>query len=105
MVYCTPYIKNMKKSDSNDQLTKGMLDGAVDALLDAFEYRFNGIDKRFDGMDKRFDGIDKRLDHIETEIVFIKRDISDIKADLSITPSKREFNILKARVDKYCPVS
>ena len=88
----------MKKGNSNDQLTKGMLDGAVDAILDALEPRFQNIDKRFDG-------VDKRLDKIETGIVFIKRDINEIKEDLSDTPSKREFNILKAHVDKCCPVS
>lgn len=80
---------------SNDELvTKGMLNEAVDTILE-------GINNLYAKHDQRFDKIDKRLDKIEGDIYFIKRDVKDIKADLTDTPTKREFNDLKSKVDKH----
>ncbi|KKQ48430.1 MAG: hypothetical protein US68_C0033G0007, partial [Candidatus Shapirobacteria bacterium GW2011_GWE1_38_10] len=47
----------------------------------------------------RFDGVDKRLDKIESDIYFVKQDVRDIKANLSDTPSRREFDKLKVKIN------
>jgi len=70
-----------------------MLDEAVDAIL-------KGVDALF----RQFKGeVDKRFDKVESEINFVKTDVRDIKADLSNTPSRKEFNELKTKVDRYHP--
>ncbi|HAU65562.1 MAG: hypothetical protein UT88_C0001G0009 [Candidatus Woesebacteria bacterium GW2011_GWD2_40_19] len=89
--------------DKDDKtVNKKMLDEAVQTILtgmDDLYSRFDGVDKRFDGVDKRFDGVDKRLDKIESNIYFVKQDVRDIKADLSDTPTRNEFDKLKAKVN------
>jgi len=75
-------------------VTKSMLNDAVDVIL-------RGMDKLFNGLKTE---MNKRFDSVESDITFIKRDIRDIKVELSDTPSRREFNGLKTRVDKYHPI-
>ena len=78
---------------NNPLVTKSMLDEAVDAIL-------KGVDALF----RQFKGeVDKRFDKVESEINFVKTDVRDIKADLSNTPSRKEFNELKTKVDRYHP--
>ena len=84
----------MAKNSYKDLVTRSMLNDAVDAIL-------KGVDKLFGGLKTE---MNRRFDKVETDITFIKRDIRDIKAELSDTPSRREFNELKTKVDRYHPV-
>ncbi len=85
----------MSKDDRNKPVNKGMLDEAVKAILE-------GMDRLFGGLKTEMSA---EFEKIKADITFIKRDINDIKADLSDTPSRREFNELKSKVDKHYPVA
>jgi len=54
-------------------------------------------------MNARFEQIDHRLGKLETGQAHLKDQIEGLKADLSDTPSRKEFNELKAQVDRYSP--
>jgi len=54
-------------------------------------------------MDKRFDRVDRRLDTLEVGQFYLKDKINGLKADLSDTPSRREFQQLKSKVDRHHP--
>ena len=87
---------NENMIDKDDKtVNKKMLDEAVQTILTGM----NDLYSRFDGVDKRFDGVDKRLDKIESDIYFVKQDVRDIKANLSDTPSRREFDKLKVKIN------
>ena len=83
----------MAKVDPNEPITRKILDEAVEAILD-------GINRMFTGMNKRFDGIDARFDNLEAGQRILQRKIKDLKYNV---PTRKEFNELKARVDKYHP--
>ena len=51
----------------------------------------------------RIDKVEEDVSEIKLDIRDIKDDIKGIKADLSTTVSKKEFNQLKNRVDRYRP--
>lgn len=83
-------------------VTKGMLDDAVDTLLAGMD----NLHSRFKGeLDKSFDKVNGQLDNLERETTFVKREIRDLKADLSDTPTRKEHNELKGKVDRFHPSS
>ncbi|MDP1710256.1 MAG: hypothetical protein Q8L28_01440 [bacterium] len=82
----------MTKVNPNQPATKGMLDEAVDAILE-------GMNNLYTKHDQRFDKVDKRLDKIEGDVYFIKRNVKDIKIELVDIPTKKEFGDLKRKVD------
>ena len=92
----------MKKSSRDEPVTKGMLDEAVEAILNGMNKMFSERDKRLDKNDNRLDSIDKRLERLEAGQKMLRRQVSDLKYD---TPTRNEFDELKARVDKYHPVN
>ncbi|MCI0558947.1 MAG: hypothetical protein MN733_10660 [Nitrososphaera sp.] len=88
--------------DPNEPVTRGMLNEAVDAIL-------KGMDKiagelRSEIRETRSE-LKGEVQELKVEVRYLKDDIDGLKADLSDTPSRREFNELKARVDKYHPLS
>ncbi len=97
-----------RKSDSRTEnrlknpVTKGMLDDAVDTLLAGMD----NLHSRFKGeLDKSFEKVNGRLDNLDRETTFVKREIRDLKADLSDTPTRKEHNELKGKVDRFHPSS
>ncbi len=84
----------MAGQDPNEPVTRGMLDEAVSALL-------NGMDNLYQRFRNEIAPLTKDVSSIQTDVTFIKRDIHDIKADLSDTPSRREFNKLKDKVEDH----
>ena len=86
-------------------VTRGMLDEAIDAILEGVGSMFKDLCGRLDGVDKRFDKVDRRLDRLEVCQSYLKDQINGLKANLSDTPSRREFQELKTKVDKYHPLS
>ncbi|MCZ6529042.1 MAG: hypothetical protein O6949_01750 [Chloroflexi bacterium] len=95
----------MAKLDPNEPVTRSMLDEAIDAILEGVGSMFKDLRGRLEGMDKRFDKVDRRLDTLEVGQSYLKDQIDGLKADLSDTPSRRQFEKLKARVDKYHPLT
>lgn len=74
---------------------------ASKAILEGMDTMFGERDKRFNSIENTLKDNTKRLDKIESEVFFIKQDVKDIKADLSDTPSRREFNDLKTKVEEH----
>lgn len=95
----------MTKLDPNEPVTRSMLDEAIDAILEGVGSMFKDLRGRLEGMDKRCDKVDRRLDTLEVGQSYLKDQINGLKADLSDTPSRRQFEKLKARVDKYHPLT
>ena len=89
----------MAKSDANEPVTRGMLDEAVAAILEGMDSMIGGLRGE---MNTGFENLDAKIGQTRNEL---KDEIDGLKADLSNTTSRREFNELKARVDKYHPLS
>jgi chromosome segregation ATPase len=89
----------MAKGDTKrSYVAKQMLDQAVEAILKGVEGLFEDQNKRYD---KRFDQVDQRLDKLEAGQSDLKRQLTDLKLD---APTRKEFNDLKERVDRYHPL-
>ena len=76
------------------------LDEVVRAILAGTEGLINNL--RLE-MKAQFKKIDNRFNKIEVGQSHLKDQIDGLKADLSNTPSRREFQHLKSRVDRYHP--
>ena len=91
----------MSKIAPDDLVTRGLLGEAVDVIL-------NGMDKMVgewkNEMNSRFDKMESRLNGLEVEVRGVKDEVRGLKAEFSVTPTRREFEELKARVDKYHPL-
>ena len=97
----------MKKTKKDPYVTKSMLDNTINgAVNSAVETLLAGMDNLYkmfkNELEKR---LKQELEPIKNDIVFIKRDIKDIKAELSSTPSRREFNNLKEKVERFHPAN
>ncbi len=68
----------MKKTDPNEPASRGVLDEAVEAIL-------NGMESMFSKQDKRFDKLESGQKDLQCQI-------SDLKYD---TPTQKEFDTLK----------
>ena len=102
----------MSKANDNTPITKKdlieSLVGFSEAILEGVQRMFDKVDKRFDKVDERFGEVESDTKDIKADITVIKNDIrwmkddiNGLKADLFDTPSKKEFNQLKTKVDDY----
>jgi len=95
------------KNDPNKPVTMKDLDEFVQAILAGTEGLFNELRREmiagFQRVDKRFRGIDHSLNKLEVGQSHLKDQIDGLKADLSDTPSRREFQQLKSKVDRHHP--
>jgi predicted nucleic acid-binding Zn-ribbon protein len=98
-------IPSMTSVKPKELVDRGVLDDAVDTILKGVERMFKKRDKRFDNVEDKLDKVDGKIGKLEIEHTHLKDKIDGLKADLSTTPTKTEFNNLKARVDKYHPLS
>lgn len=85
----------MAKRDHDEPVTRGLLDEAVRAIL-------GGIDNMFTEQDKRFDGLEAKVDQVKSEL---KDEIEGLKAELSDTPSRRDMDKLKEKVERHHPAN
>jgi predicted nuclease with TOPRIM domain len=92
----------MSKNDSKQPVNRGMLDEAVDTLLEGMDKLY----ERFKGdLDTRFDNVENRLRNMEVELSHFKGEIGGLKAELSDTPSRGEFEELKSSIKKHQSLS
>ena len=89
----------MAKADTNEPVTRGMLDEAVEAILKGVDELVNGLRGE---MNTRFEKVDIRFDKLDAGQRDLQRQINDLKYD---TPTQKEFEDLKTRVDKYHPLA
>ena len=92
----------MAKNSNEEYVTKATLNDAVDTILTGMNNIVEGLEGK---MNTRFDRVENRLKTVEVELSYVKDEIKGLKADLSDTPSRREFEKLKTRVDKHYPLS
>jgi uncharacterized coiled-coil DUF342 family protein len=95
-------LSTMTKSDSNEPVTKGMLDEAVSAILQGMDKMFGNLREE---MGERFVKVEEEIRGVKVELSHVKDEIKGLKANLSVTPSRKEFEQLKTRVDKHHPLS
>lgn len=87
----------MKKTKKDGLVTEEMLDEAVTSILD-------GMDNLLKEQDERNQKIFATKEDLKREVSWLRDDISGLKVELSDTPSRREFNELKGRVNKSTPL-
>ncbi|OGM20922.1 hypothetical protein A2714_00330 [Candidatus Woesebacteria bacterium RIFCSPHIGHO2_01_FULL_38_9] len=87
-------------------VTKSMLDQAVDAILEGISRLVEDTKKELRGeiRDVKVELGDFKSE-VRTELRYVKDEIRGLTVELSDAPSKKEFNELKRRVDKYNPAS
>ena len=56
-------------------------------------------------MNSRFEKVDGNLRKLGVELSSVKDTVNGLKADFSDTSSRREFQELKARINKHHPTS
>lgn len=95
--------------DPNEPVTRGMLNEAVDAILKGMDKIAKELKSEIEGVRSELKGTRNELkgemQELKVEVRYLKDDMNGLKAEFSDTPSRREFNELKARVDKYHPLS
>lgn len=73
----------------------------VTTLNEAVEAILNGMQSMFDQQDKKRQQDKKEiLDYMDTRFKHQKDDMDGLRAELSNTPSRREFEELKKRIQK-----
>ena len=92
-------LATMKKVDSKKPVNHGVLDEAVEAILKGVEKMFGNLRGE---MNAKFARVDERFDKLEAGQKDLQRQISDLKYD---TPTQKEFDTLKSKVDKYQPLA
>ncbi len=94
------------KPDPNKPITMKDLDEVIRAILAGTEALITSLRRDLMGeMKSRFTKVDNRLNKLEVGQAHLKDQIDGLKADLSDTPSRRQFEKLKARVEKYHPLT
>ena len=89
----------MAKTNPNEPVTRGILDEAVEAILEGVNKMFQGLEVK---MTSRFDQLETKTKSNYNEL---KDEINGLKADLSDTPSRKEFNELKSKGEQHFPLS
>ena len=90
------------KPDPNKPVTMKDLDEVVSAILAGTEGLINNL--RLE-MKAQFKKNDSQFNKIEVGLSHLKDQIDGLKADLSDTPSRREFQQLKSKVDRHHPTA
>ncbi len=93
----------MIKKDPKIFITNETLDEAVDTILKGMDGMFKE-ERKFNFQTFATKEDLKELatkDELKTEISWLRDDVKGLTADISVIPSKREFNELKGKVDKY----
>jgi len=67
--------------------------------------RFNKVDSRLNKVECGLKKVDSRLNKVETELRYVKDEVKGVKVELSNTPSLKQFNQLKTKVERHHPVN
>jgi hypothetical protein len=82
------------KADPNEPVKLGMLNEAVDAILEGMSKMVEGLENK---MHSRFDNLEAKVNNNHNDL---KDEIDGLKADLSTTASRQELEELKEKVNK-----
>ena len=90
----------MVKKNKNEPVTFELLTQFyADFLKPQFEKLNKKMDKGFDVLKKAIIKNSDDIQGLTVEMSYIKDEISGLKADISDIPTKKEFNLLKRKVD------
>jgi archaellum component FlaC len=92
----------MTKGGGKEFVTREVLDEAVETILNGMNRLLAGSSQE---TNSRLDKMVDSLKSVKTELAHVKDEINGLKADLSDTPSRKEFENLKTRVDEHYPLS
>ena len=67
--------------------------------MDSIGQTLNKIIDRLEGVEGRLTKVESRLDNVETELHFMHDDINGLKSEFSMSPSRKEFDQLKDKVE------
>jgi prefoldin subunit 5 len=82
----------MAKRDLKAYVTNETLDQAVESITEGMDNLLKEIKKT----------LRRELEPMKTDIKDVRRQLTDLKVD---TPTRREFEDLKSRVDTYHPLT
>jgi len=90
----------MVKKNKNEPVTFELLTQFyADFLKPQFEKLNKKMDKGFDVLKKAIIKNSDDIQGLTVEMSYIKDEISGLKADISDIPTKKEFNLLKRKVE------
>lgn len=99
----------MTKSGDKAFVSRKDLDEAVDTILSGINNLFEASrqerNSRLDKVEGSLKAIEGTQREIKVALLQVKDEINGLKADLSDTPSRKEFENLKTRVDEQYPLS
>ena len=90
----------MTKDNPLEPATKGMLKEAVDTILDGMDNLFSRLQ---DELNDFREEVNINFDKVEVRLRGVEDKVKGLKSDLSNTPTRKEFNKLKEKVDRYHP--
>lgn len=72
----------------------------MEELLEALGEFYTGhLKPEFQSINSRLDSVEEYLGNLKTEQRFLRDEIKGLKSEISSTPSIKDFNLLKKRVD------
>ena len=93
-----------RANDDSQPATKGDVreigGEAIDAVLKGVE----NLPEKFAAKDD-LSRVERKVDGLDVKVDKVSDQMDGLEADLSDTPSRKRFEKLKARVDKYHPIS
>ena len=96
----------MKKPTNDPYVTRSYLDKAlkrvVKEITEIVVGHIQHVDQRLGRVEKDVGVLKKDVGILKTDMHDVKRQLTDLKLD---TPTQKEFNLLKARVDRNYPLS
>lgn len=89
-----------KANDDKKTATKRDIREAVDAVLKGVENLLEKFATKDD-----LSRVERKADKLDVKVSKLSDQMDGLEADLSVTPSRRQFEKLKAEVDKHHPIS
>ena len=85
--------KNLKDKYITERKFYGVINDAVEKILEGVQNMFNDHNKI---NDEKF----ATKDDLKREIGFVRNDINDLRAEISTSPTRNEFDELKTKVNR-----
>jgi len=83
-----------------EPVNRGMLNDAVDTILHGMDNLFSRFQ---DELNEFREEVNTSFDKVGVSLRGVEDEVKGLKADPSITPTRKEFNKLKEKVDRYHP--
>lgn len=95
--------KDLQKQEK--RLRKDMRSIANEVVGDAADKILQGMDQLFAEQNERLARMDERLAKVEVGLSHVRDEVKGLKADLSLMVSRKEFNELKEKVERFHPTN